>query len=117
VNGDELRRRSRGSALLAVLILCAAICAIVAVGSLAARSSAEEQRLRADALCARHAAASGLTLGPLAADGASILGAPVTSLEVVLVARRAGWCVLRSRATCGAATRTVERTVDEELCR
>jgi hypothetical protein len=112
-----LRRGELGSALVSALILCAAIAATAALMSAAVRSSAEEQRLRADALCALHAARSGLLIGPLSGDGAGMLGGSVTSLRVELVARGAGWCVLRSRATCGEAARAFERTVDEERCR
>jgi hypothetical protein len=109
-------RRDRGSALLTVLVLGAAIGATASLMSLTVRRAVEDQRARADVLCARLAARSGLLIGPLAGDGAALFPGGVSSLEVRTVLRHDGWCVVRSRAVCGSATRHLEETVDPSAC-
>jgi hypothetical protein len=81
--------------------------------------AAGELRARRSVLCARYAALGGLALGtPMSGSAAAALVSPhAAALSVAYVARSSGWCVLRASASCGAATRTLERTVaDPSTC-
>jgi hypothetical protein len=115
---DE-RSGERGSALLVVVLLTAA--AVSVSTSLVERASlvAGELRTRREVLCARYAALGGLALQtPMSGTGAAnLVSAHADSLVVSRVRLSPTWCVLRSTATCGKATRTLHRTLpDATLC-
>jgi len=68
-------------------------------------------------LCARYAALGGLALGLTTSDGAALVGARVDTLTVSLVLVAPGWCVRRTTATCGTATRRFDSTaLDPAAC-
>ena len=107
----------RGSVLLVVVILIAALTAMTATLIGRASLTAAELRARRDVLCARYAAFGGLTLGvPMSGStAAAMVGPRAASLTVSRVRMSAKWCVLRATATCGVATRTLDRTLGDPL--
>lgn len=110
------RVRARGSALVATLVLGLATVGAAGVLAHATYELGAELRVRREVLCARYAALAGLALGPSVADQAAAVGDEVDSLSVAFALRAAQWCVVRSTARCGSATRTVERAVAVANC-
>lgn len=113
-------RRERGSVLLAVMLLAAVSVAMSTAMLRRASSLASELRARRDVMCARYAAIGGLALGAARADPvatAALVGPDVKRLAVSWIRLGPGWCVLRASASCGGATRTLDRTMaDAAAC-
>lgn|GEM_PF-1667020 len=114
---DQNRHREqRGAALLLVVLLTVAAAALSAALLARAATVAREVRAREDALCARYGALSGLAFDAAITDpaaAAALVADEVRSLTAQLVTRGPSWCVLRSIASCGDATRTLERTLED----
>lgn len=117
------RGGQRGAALLAVVVLLVAAGAVSAAVVWRVAGVAAEVRARRDVLCARYAAVGGLVFGAkgpgIAAPSvvAAAVGSRAGSVAVSLRRPAPSWCVLRSSATCGSATRTLEHTLaDPAAC-
>lgn len=114
------RRGQRGSILIVVVVMAAAALASSAAVIERASQGARELRARRDALCARYAALGGLALGsatPSDGSAAALVDSRAHYLAVSLVRPTAGWCVLRSKALCDGAVRTLDRTLaDTTAC-
>ena len=107
----------RGSALLTAVLATVAAAGLAATAATLARESARELGARADALCAAYGAQSAFVLGTArAASLGPYLDSRLESVALVRVLRGPGWCVAVARARCGAAVRTLERTVDVGDC-
>lgn len=107
-----IQSASRGSALLAALLVASALSLVTAVAVTRARDFAAEAGARRDAACARFAAVSGLRIGPSALDPqalAALIGPDVTSVSVSYQSLSGSWCVIRAQAQCRSAHRTLER--------
>ena len=105
----------RGSALLAVLLFGLSLVLVSTVLAEIARQAALELTTRRDALCARYAALSGLTLGPIHAQLAPLSDRAESTLAVWYELDGHGRCVLHSRARCGLAQRTFARIAPDPV--
>lgn len=105
----------RGAVLLAVVLLVAVAAAMSAVLMQRTWSTAAELRARRDVLCARYAALGGLALGAPGSSLAGLVDPRIGSLVVTRTKLRPSWCVLRAAATCGSASRTLDRTLPDAL--
>ena len=103
--------REHGAVLLAVVLLVAVTATMSAALMDRAWTAAAELRARRDVLCARYAALGGLALGAPAANAAGMVGPEVRGLTVSKLRLKSTWCVLRATASCGGATRTLDRTL------
>lgn len=116
----QQRERQKGSVLLAVMLLMAIAVTMSAALMGRAGALAGEVQARRSVLCARYAALGGLALGTATTDpvaAAALVGPGVSLLAVTAVRLGPAWCVLRARASCRRATRTLERTMtDPSVC-
>ena len=94
------------------MLLGAALASAIAAVTVGMVDAARELRARSAVLCARYAAAGGLTIGPEADGRPSLVSERVEQLAVGVIQRQPGWCVVRATARCGGAVRSAERAED-----
>lgn len=102
-----MRADERGSVTLAAFVLLLACGALTSAAVAAALESTREHRAHGDVLCARFAALAGRALGPAYDGHPEIVGDDVGTLAVAAARDPLGRCFVTTRATCGAAARTL----------